>query len=81
MPCQQLNAAPAPRARCHRPGVAHQLHARDGVQGSGAVTAISARDAAFQPLAALSRAHRGGLATGGHAYRMFARGVRGIVAA
>jgi hypothetical protein len=61
MPCQQLNAVPAPRERCHRPGVAHQLHARDGVQGSGVITAISTRDAAFQPLAALSRAHRAGL--------------------
>jgi len=58
MPCQQLNAAPAPRMRYHGPGVARQLHARDGEQGIGAIIAISAPDAAFQPLAPLSRAHR-----------------------
>lgn len=58
MPCQQLYAAPPPRARRYGPGVARQLHARDGVQGISAIVAISAPGAAFQALAALSRAHR-----------------------
>jgi len=48
MPCQQLYATPAPRVRRHRPGVARQLHALHRVEGSNAIVAISAPDAAFR---------------------------------